>query len=111
MLVLQNNSIHTIQPSAFNSLSNLVKLDLSVNNILHISGNSFAVTNNLTSIDLSHNSLKCIQNTTFVLQEHLHTVILSHSDALHGIPSVLHELRSVRVLDISHVYFNKKMSV
>jgi slit protein 2 len=64
-LYLDNNQISELLPEKLNKLVNLVKLDLSQNNLTFIDSNTFSELKKLSTLILSYNQLKCLGDQAF----------------------------------------------
>ncbi|XP_076458150.1 toll-like receptor 4 [Babylonia areolata] len=105
-LLLFNNSILSLQPSAFKAFSSLQNLDLSQNLLVVIMANMFEGLSKLLSLNLSHNRLTFEFSSTsekpFTSLTSLRCLFLSHNELKdvskdRGLPA-----HSLEWLDLSH---------
>lgn len=72
---MYNSQIKEIRGNAFNDFTNLVELNLSMNNISFLPDGLFSLNNKLKIIDLSNNIISSVENTTFLIQNLRHLSI------------------------------------
>ena len=70
----------TVEPSAFNRLTNLIELDLSENTMREIPSESWKHTKALMRLNLSGNPIKLIRSGAFQRLKFVTNIALSHCD-------------------------------
>ena len=70
----------TVEPSAFNRLTNLIELDLSENTMREIPSESWKHTKALMRLNLSGNPIKLIRSGAFERLKFVTNIALSHCD-------------------------------
>eukprot|EP00066_Takifugu_rubripes_P007412 XP_003972930.1 PREDICTED: leucine-rich repeat and transmembrane domain-containing protein 2 [Takifugu rubripes] len=100
-LLLANNHLASLGPSAFANLSSLEELDLSNNYLDNLPAGLFRDMSNLTKLTLHNNSLTGMERELFQQTPRLQSLDLS-LNGLSSVPlGVLDELQSLRLLSLS----------
>jgi Leucine-rich repeat (LRR) protein len=101
-LSLNDNSINTIKPGAFNHLSKLTRLELKGNNLTDFSFDLLSTNFHLKVLDLSENKLSCIpKRSVFNLPLNLVNLNLSENNIESADCEEFEDLLNLRSLSIS----------